>query len=151
MIAALSPLQWDKYKKIIDNAYKSFGKDILVWRRYEKQIPREGEDRPRVDTAEMRLNCLFQYNNYRTWPITQFNQTGSEDKQSEVAYLNIDYLKSLDLLDEYGNFTYNQTKDIFIHKGVEYEASGDTPAAQASDKPLYFMIILKRKNAKVSP
>lgn len=141
----ISPLQWAKYKRIVNEFHDDANQTPIIWKRKIASVPKFGENinSPR---DEVELLGLIQYNNYRTWPMTLFSQTGSEDKQSEVLILNIDYLKRNDLLDKNGNFAYNPAEDEFIHNGIKYEAAGDTQTSQTNNEALFFMIVLKRKN-----
>lgn len=141
----ISQAQWDRFKDTVDRFHESTDLTLITWKSWVKQVPVFGEDQPpKMITRE--LKGQIQFNNYRTWPMTMFSPTGSEDKQSEVLWLNKSYLQSLNLLDSNGFFTYDPTKDIFIHEGVEYEAAGDSSVAQAGDRTLHFIIVLKRKN-----
>ena len=137
--------QWARYKEIVNKFHDSANQTPIIWKRKLPSVPVFGENKnsPREETT---LLGLIQYNNYRTWPMTMFAQTGSEDKQSEVLILNIDYLRRSNLLDENGNFAYNPVEDEFIHKGIKYEAAGDTETSQTDNEGLFFMIVLKRKN-----
>lgn len=139
---------WDSYREILDEfLIEDVCKDDLLWKRYKGSIPTFGEDSdPTNNPPDIILKCLFQYNDYRTWPITQYTQTGPLDKQSEVAWLSKTQLKANNLLDEHDRLIFNRDQDIFIHRGLEYECSGDTDAAQANVNPILFMLILKRKN-----
>lgn len=141
----ISPSLWGKYKGIINEFHNDAFQDEITWIKNLGEIPRHGEDRS-LNNDPIILKGLFQYNGFRVWPLTQYTPSGEEDKQSEVIIFNLEYLRSLNLLDEHGMFTYNPAKDIFIHKGVRYESGGETPLAQAEGEPLLFLIILKRIN-----
>lgn len=142
----MGKINWQRYKDDVNNFHYEANQVDIIWRRNTSRINRLGEDN-NVDTYSDRiLKGLIQFNDFRTWPITKFTLTGEEDKQSEVLILNIAYLQREGLLDNNKNFAYNPSKDRFIHKGIEYEDSGSTSVAQASDEDLFFYIILKRTN-----
>lgn len=143
MSVYISQNQWDSYAGIIGDFMGDVAKDILVWKRNTGTVPRNGEDRA-LNTDTIELECLFQYNNYRTWPVDQLSDTGEEDKQSQVAIFSIEYLQSLNLLDNHLKLVYDVAQDIFFHRGDAYEATGDTFISQAGNKPILFMIVLKR-------
>lgn len=139
-------INWAAFKKVVNNFHNEANQADIIWKRNINRISRVGEDQLIDDYEIITLKGLIQYNDFRTWPITRFTNTGNEDKQSEVLILNIAYLKSLNLLDEQENFIYNADKDRFISKGIEYEDAGSTPVSQASDETLLFYIVLKRTN-----
>lgn len=145
MARRISPSLWAKYKGIINEFHNDAFQDDITWVRNLGTVPRHGEDRP-MNEDPIALKGLFQYNGFRVWPLTQFTPSGEEDKQSEVILFNIQYLKSLNLLDTENRLPYDQAKDIFIHRGIKYESGGDTLLAQAEGEPLLFLIILKKIN-----
>lgn len=146
----INQAQWDRFKNVVDTFHQDTDLTLITWKHWQEQLPEFGEDQqPEMVTRQ--IKGQVQFNNYRTWPMTMFSPTGEEDKQSEVLWLNKTYLDSLGLLDANGWFIYNPAKDIFIHEGVEYEAGGDTSVAQAGDRTLHFMIVLKRKNFSSGP
>lgn len=150
MAAYIDQSQWDSYREIQEDFWEDNAGDTLFWEKSFGTVPRFGEDRAK-NLEAIPLKCLFQYNNYRTWPVNIFGDTGEEDKQSEVAIFSIKYLNSLNLLEERDGqlrLIYNPTDDRFRHLGWNYEATGDTAVAQAGLSPIFFMIILKRYNAQ---
>lgn len=141
----ISDEDFSQYSTIINDFGADVSKDTLLWYKCIGSIPRMGSDQDITKFAEpVALNILMQYNAFRTWPITTYTEKGEEDKQSELAYLSISYLQSLELLDSDGNFAYDASKDRFKHKGILYYDSGHTPVAQAGANPLYHILILKR-------
>ena len=93
---------------------------------------------------EIKLNCLVQFNMFRTWPMTEETASGALDKESIAVYLNNAYLKSLGYLSNEGTFKFDPGVDFFKYRGQKYRSSGETPAAQAHDEPLFTLLILKR-------
>lgn len=143
----MKKIPWLKYKGIINNFHAKANQQNITWKRWAvREDFRTGKDRPGTSTNDLVLKGLIMYNDFRTWPITKFDVSGSLDKQSEVMILNKNYLKSLNLLDSSGRFIYNASKDRFVCNGITYEDAGSTDVAQASDEPLLFYIILKRVN-----
>lgn len=142
----VSPLQWANFKAIQNKFHGEVGQGIITWiRTTTKSIPKMGNDSDLKFTEPIDLVCLFDYNVKRVWPLTKYTDTGEEDKQSEVAILNKDYLRSLNLLDGNGNFAYNAGEDKFIHKGITYYSSGDTYVAQLpGNEDLFYYLVLKR-------
>lgn len=137
--------QWAKYKNIINKFHEDANKDELLWFAEESFIPLHGEDQGELGPSTM-LNCLFLYNYFRTWPIIGYTITGEVDKQSVVALINIDYLKREHptRIDANNRLIYNEDKDLFVHRGDKYMATGDSFVSQADNEPLLFMLILKR-------
>jgi hypothetical protein len=141
----ISQKAWAKFERIVNDFQADAFQDELIWKRNTNAPRRFGENRP-LATDDIVLKGLFQYNAFRVWPLTQYTASGEEDKQSEVIYLNLEYLRSLNLLDEHGAFVHDEAQDRFIHKGIEYESGGGTFVSQARDKPLLWILILKRVN-----
>lgn len=139
-------INWERYHKVINDFNAEAAQAEFIWKRRRLTISRDGEDADVETYDNITLKGLFQFNTFRTWPITEFTETGQEDKQSQVLWLNLKYLTNLGYVNQHGLFNFDPTSDIFDYLGNLYEASGDTPAAQAHDKPLMFMIVLKRIN-----
>lgn len=135
---------WANYESIINGIHEDFNQDDVTWKRSRGGIDRDGEDNSTERFSSITLKALFQYNAARVWPLTRFTDGGLLDKESEVIILNLKYLNDLGYINANGNFDYNQDSDRFIHKGITYKSTGDTPLSQAKDKPLLFMIILTR-------
>lgn len=143
-MAFIDKNEWSKFTNIINEFHNDAFQDTLTWYRYKEVIPRHGADEAAYAMPQ-NLNCLFHYNYFRTWPLTDYTITGEIDKQSELAIMNVEYLRSLNLLDDKLKLIYNPDKDIFIHRNTTYVASGDTFIAQADGTPLLFIIVLKRE------
>lgn len=135
---------WNRYKNIINEFHNSANQDDLQWYSQPSGIPVAGEEVEGEPKLNATLKVLFYYNYFRTWPITDYTIQGEVDKESSVALININYLKSLNLADANGRLIYDEAKDFFVHRGEKFEASGDSFLAQAHGEPLLYMIILKR-------
>lgn len=144
--ALVSPLQWANFEATQNKFHMEVGQGILTWIKTSiKAIPKMGNDEDVKHTTNVELNCLFDYNVKRVWPLTKYTDTGEEDKQSEVAILNKDYLRSLNLLDANDNFAYDAGSDKFIYKGIMYYAAGDTYVSQLpGNTDLFYYLVLKR-------
>lgn len=140
----ITDAEWQKYRDIINGIHDDFNQDTIVWRRYTKSIPRYFEE-AKVFSEDVLLECLIQYNYFRTWPLTKFTLEGEIDQQNMLVYLNIQYLQNNGYINAQGYFDFNADKDRFIHNGYEYKCEGDTPVAQAKDIPLLIQLVLKRK------
>ena len=137
--------QWARYKRIINKFHEDANKDELIWLPELDFIPLHGEDQGQFGDP-VNLDCLFLYNYFRTWPIIGYTINGEVDKQSCVALINVDYLKRIhpERIDSHNRLIYKPDKDLFIHRGDKYMATGDSFVSQAHDEPLLFMLILKR-------
>lgn len=145
MTEYLPASEWDEFSQIINDFGLDVNKDILIWKPYKGTIPIMGSDQDNAQyDDDIPLNVLCQFNDFRTWPITEFVDTGQKDKQSLLVYINSSYLESLDLLDDNGRFAYNPAMDRFIYRGQLYYDAGNTPVAPTNDDPLLQLIILKR-------
>lgn len=144
-MAFISNNQWNRYKKIINTFHEDANQDILQWLPEMDYIPINGEDQGQFGQTQ-ELKCLFVYNYFRTWPIIGYTINGEVDKQSCVALINIDYLKREHptRVNANGQLIYKPDKDLFIHRGDKYIATGDTFVSQAKEQPLLYMLILKR-------
>jgi hypothetical protein len=136
---------WAQYKSIINDGHDTFNQDQIIWLKSRGGIDRNGEDNLTEQFAVVTLLGLFDYNAFRKWPINQTTDTGELDRQTEVILLNIKYLRDSGYLTPAGNFNFQQDADRFIHKGIKYKSTGQTPISQAKDEPLLIMIILSRE------
>jgi len=97
-----------------------------------------------VDT-DVTLNCLIAYNIFRVWPMSKETVGGQLDAENIVLILNKKYLEDAGYLNSDGFFAMDPGMDRFIHRGLEYRASGETEVAQAGDQALMFYIVLARE------
>ena len=142
----LTTAQWDQYKSVIDLASESFNQDIITWRRHTRGFQRHGEDTIANEVyTDIPLNSLVGYNIFRTWPMTKESIGGSLDAENIVMILNKQYLSDLSYLNADGFFAMDPGKDSFIHRGIEYRASGETEVAHAGPHTLMFYIVLSRE------
>lgn len=145
MSTFLSNNDWAEFNADINAFSDDVSKGSIRWLKWIGVIPKHGDDTDLVGFDNpVDLFCFFQYNSFRTWPMTGYTQTGEEDKQSELCFINMQYLNGLGLLDGSGKFIYNPDKDRFIHRGRLYYDSGQTEIADAPDGALFHILILKR-------
>ncbi len=140
----IGALTWARFKNLIRDANDTFGQDTITWRRSTGGLDRYSEDNAAEGFDDIDILGLFNYNYFRTWPMTQTTETGELDRQSCVLILNVRYLEENEW-DINSRLNYNPAADRFIFKGITYKAMGDTELAQAQDEPLLFMVILKRE------
>lgn len=57
----------------------------------------------------------------------------------------MNYLRKLGHLNANGNFTFNESTDRIIHKGVTWKVSGMTDISQAPDEPLLCQLVLQKE------
>jgi len=144
MAIVLPPIPWADYKEIIDCFHTEANQETIIWRRYDNIIDRYGEDPLEVFT-DIDILALVQYNYFRTWPIDKANVAGMVDKESCTVFFNTQYLideghtNANDLLD------FDPGQDFFLINGLRYKVFGETETAQANDKTLLQIIILKRE------
>lgn len=144
----LSDADWARYRDIINSVHEDFNQDNLLWRRLNPtQVNLFNEEAPETYT-DINLKALVGYNYFRTWPITRHSESGEQDNQNMVVYLNRNYLSTLGYLTPEGYFDYRPDKDTFIHRGIQYKCEGDTFLAQAKDTPLLIQLILRREELR---
>jgi len=80
-------------------------------------------------------------------PLVMRHKAGAIDKEYCYLLLNNAYLTANSWLNSNKVLDYTKGQDIFLVNGLEYEDSGDTPAAQDKTTPLYSILILKRKTS----
>jgi len=142
----LIPAQWTQYKNVIDLASESFNQDVVIWRRHTRGFQRYGEDtKANENYTDISLNTLVAYNIFRTWPMNKESIGGALDSENIVLVLNKQYLEDLGYLNADGFFAMDPGKDLFIHRGMEYRASGETEVAQAGSEVLMFYVVLGRE------
>ena len=136
---------FDKYKSVINNlAQNLLHREIITWHKLTYNVDYTGEGES-SHFANINLRCLIEYNFRRTWPIDTETNSGSIDGQTICAIINLKYLKTLGYTDSNGYPIFNLGTDEFTHMGIKYISGGDSAIDQASDDPLLFQLILKRK------
>lgn len=135
---------WNKFKKLIDDAHDSFSQDIVIWRRSELKISFFNED-DRYEYQDIELKCLMEYNFFRVWPTTRRTISGEVDGTDISMLLNLNYLRKQGYLNDKGYFNFNADRDYFFHQGIKYKCEGHTPISQAHDEPLLIQVILRRQ------
>ena len=141
-MAYINDSTWDRYTNIINSFHDDANKQIVIWEKMLSARTRLSND---VIRSNVTLEGLIQYNFFRNWPINKAEVAGEVDKQSLLLYLNLEYLRGLDLLNDNNQFIFDPVYDRFTIEGVRYKAMGDSKAAQAKDKTLLFFIILQRE------
>ena len=134
---------WEEYKKLMSDAHNTFSQKVIKWQHQEVSINRYQED-PSNIKVETDLLVLLNYNYRRTWPINVSSESGEDDEQSLQIMINKEYLRANDLLDEHGNFSYDEVLDNFIIDGTKYKAFGDTAISQMRDDDIFITIVVKR-------
>lgn len=137
--------QWAIYKGVINDGQDTFNQDEVIWKKSKGGLDRNVEDNKTEKFDYIVLKALAFYNAMRTWPITEYTETGAIDKESEVALFNIKYLRDLGWLDIAGNFLFDENTDRLIHKGIVWKSSGMTPLSQAQDEPLLIQMVLQKE------
>jgi hypothetical protein len=140
----ISPEEWAQFNDDINGFMElDSANQVFTWLKCVRSInPKGNDDTPLYKNYE--LQGLFQYNEFRSWPINADTSTGQIDKESILAFINNDYLQKLGLLTPEGQFNFNPALDKFIVNGVRYKSKGDSQTAQAHNKPLlHFMVLLR--------
>jgi len=148
-MAFLTPAEWQTYMDVIYEAWETNATEPVIWKRMEHKLDIHGEDTPTtiayIDTP---LVGLFQYNYFRSWPITQPTPSGEVDMENFVLLLSRKYLEDNGWLTANGNFNFNPGEDRFNIRGLIYKSAGDTQVAGAYTHPLLVFVILKREETK---
>ena len=121
---AISLNAWENYKEIMDIAHETFDKDIITWIKPTRVIPQYFEDNQTSGDTRINLECLVDYDTFRTSPVAIEESAGKLDYQNIVLYLNCRYLDSLGYLNDKGYLDFNPDSDRFLHRGILYECKG---------------------------
>lgn len=143
-MAFIKQSSWDKYKAIIDEWHEDVFQQEIVWKRNITNLNQYGEDN-NVRYEDITLLGLIHYNEFRSWPINMYTDTGELDKQSVMVFFNIEYLKDLGYTNPYGVLQFDHGLDKFVINGVLYKSAGESQVAQAHNHPLLTFIILQRE------
>lgn len=143
-MALLNPEDWQSHIDIVNDFHNDAFQQDVIWQRTIRKLSSHGEDSG-PKTENIILKGLLQYNNFRSWPINKDEITGQVDNESNLLYLNLQYLKDNNYLNSDGQFIFDPGMDKFIINGVKYSPKGDSQAAQASDTVLFHFIVLKRE------
>lgn len=140
----ISDQEWAQYADDINKFMDlDSGNQVITWLRSVRSLGRMGDD-SKPAYKEIQLKGLFQYNEFRSWPINADTVTGEIDKESVLCFLNLDFLRKNNYLNEHGQFKFKPSLDKFIINGVRYKSKGDSQTAQAQTNPLlYFMVLTK--------
>lgn len=145
----LNEATWNRYKSMVNKIHDQFNQDILIWRSWAPSVVDEFNEDKEETYTDTELKILLGYNVYRTWPMTNNQNSGGLDKQNMIALINVNYLKELGLTNQHNYLDFDPEKDMFIHRGVIYKGQGDTFIAQANNEPLLFQLILERQETEV--
>jgi len=146
---SISDKSWDRYKNIISQFIDNdIGKQPITWKRAITQPLEYGEDSQEPYYPDITLEVLVGYNYMRQWPLSRPTTTGELDNQNCVIWVSASKLKELGYLNSHDYWDMDPSLDRFIISGKLYKTSGDTQVAQAKDKSLLFMVILKREEDK---
>lgn len=140
----ISPEEWAQYTLDINRFMaEDSANQVFTWFRCVRAIGSNGsDDKPLY--KEVELKGLFQYNEFRSWPINADTTTGEVDKESILCYINNDYLSQLGYLNDKGQFKFKPSLDKFEVNGIRYKSKGDSQTAQAYDNTLmHFMVLLR--------
>ena len=119
------------------------GRQTIVWAKSVNQLLTHGEDYiPKYYRIDIEALCY--YNAFRNWPINRPTIAGELDAENLSILVTTDYIRELGFLNKEGYWDFNWSMDRFVINGIVYKPTGDTQVAQAKDKALVFMIILKR-------
>lgn len=136
---------WKLYSTILRNAKDTFSKKVIQFIHYPRVVERFREDPTNATPTIVSVEVLLNYNYMRTWPITQTSASGEIDKQSVQIFFNKVYLREQGLLTLNNNLDYDPSMDRFMIDGIIYKAVGDTPASQAPDDDIHYLVIVKRE------
>lgn len=140
----ISDSEWLEYKDTLTNAHATFNQKEIIWLHIPVTINRYSEDIPRVNQISTTLLVLLNYNFKRSWPLNIVSDSGENDQQSIQIMLNKEYLRQNNLLDSFGNFIYDEGRDLFIIDGTKYKPLGDSPAGQMNSDDVFFTIVVQR-------
>lgn len=143
-MAHMTQKQWDRYIAVINEWQEDAFQQEITWLRNITRQNQFGED-SNMRFESVTLKGLIHYNNFRTWPINLYTDTGELDKQSVMVFFNIAYLNELGYADENGVLKFDPGLDRFEINGIIYTNAGESQVSQAKDKPLLCFIILKRE------
>lgn len=119
------------------------GRQTIVWAKNVNQLLTHGEDYiPKYYRIDIEVLCY--YNAFRNWPINRSTIAGELDDENLSILVTTDYIRELGFLNKEGYWDFNWSMDRFVINGIVYKPTGDTQVAQAKDKALVFMVILKR-------
>ena len=140
----MKPEDWKRYQDTMNLWQKDAFQQEIIWKRFILFRNKHGEDTDPV-FEDIVIKGLLQYNYFRAWAVTQATTTGEIDKETCLLYLNKEYLRENELLTPEGNLNFDPAMDRFIVEGIEHKSAGESTAAQAYDKTLFYFIILKRE------
>lgn len=146
MTKLVSTAEWNRYKRVMKDGHDTFSQATIVWHRSKGNLDYNGSDALEEKFEDIDLKCLIVFNQFRSWPLTQYTDSGVVDRESMVIQLNKEYLNELGYINADGYFKFDPAADRFLYQGQVYKDSGNTAMSQAYDDPLHFYIIVIREN-----
>lgn len=145
----MKPEDWQKYIDTMNAWQDDMFQQPITWNRYvvTRDLNGEGTNQRMIPTQ---IKGLVQYNYFRSWPITKIKDSGEIDKESLLVFLNIKYLADNGWANADGNLIFEPSYDRFIINGLTYKSMGESQTAQASNKPLFIFMVLKREELATS-
>lgn len=137
-------VDWDAYKAAIQVANDNWFKQPITWVRQLANLNEFSEDGTPL-TSSISLECLVFYNEFRTWPVTDYTETGEIDKQTLTLYFHLKTLQDLGYLNGDGNWDFDPAVDYFILQGIELKCSGWTNLSQTTNEPTLVQLIMQRR------
>lgn len=142
---------WARFNSLIqiDAQDTFFSEDIVFFKRVSG-LDRYMEDNTSNTFQSTTIKCLFSYNFFRQWQVTQPTTQGSLEKDSEGAIFTIKKLRDLGLLNSEDYWDFGP-EDYFVHRGVIYQPEGRTFVSESKDGStgsginLLFMVVLQKK------
>lgn len=133
---------WNDFKSLFGtDVVDTFMQAIIIWRRVTSNLDRWKEGNG-INTLDIPLQCLVNYNYMRSWPITNLTESGETEEQSIQVLFAKDYLNSLGYINQNGLFIYQPDIDRFILDGLIRKPVGDSSVSQAANGALLFEVIM---------
>lgn len=140
----MKPEDWELYVNTLNAWHSDVFQQPIIHKKFIIYRNTYGEDTDPVFEDNV-IKGLVQYNYFRAWAVTQATTTGEIDKETCLVYFNKKYLEETGNLTSEGNLDFDPAMDRFILDGLVYKSSGESTAAQAYDKSVFYFIILKRE------
>jgi hypothetical protein len=139
----ISPEEWALYEDTINDFHDDAFQQPITLSLCIRQAGQFSADSTAL-YEDKEIKGLILYNHFRSWPINTQTITGEIDKESVLLFLNTEYLRSLDLVNDNGLLKFKPANDYFTIDGLRYKPSGDSKTAQTNDKTLLNFVVLRR-------
>jgi hypothetical protein len=148
----VSNRSWKRYIDIVSGFMDNdAGRQEIIWAKHVNQMLSFGEDST-PGYYKITIEALCYYNAFRNWPINLSTTTGELDEENLSIMISRKYLEDNGYINDDGYWDLNWAEDRFIINGIAYRPTGDTNVAQAKDKAVVFLLILKRdRDSKINP